>query len=189
MQSANRYAFKEWAVVCEALARGRQRVILRKGGIHEGREGFRVEHGEFWLFPTRFHQEGEELVPDAGPLLARSSATRPPDGTLRFQSYAVVKEVFRVADESLLPSLAGLHILSEQTVAQRFHYRTPGLFVLAVQVYQRPEPIAVPEAPYFAGCRSWVELPEDLPTAGLEAVLSDEDTDEGLRRVRAVLNT
>ena len=29
--------FKEWAIVCEALGRGRQSVILRKGGIAEGR--------------------------------------------------------------------------------------------------------------------------------------------------------
>ena len=32
--------FKEWAVVCEATGRGRQCIILRKGGIAEGREGF-----------------------------------------------------------------------------------------------------------------------------------------------------
>jgi hypothetical protein len=29
--------FKDWAIVCEALGRGRQSIILRKGGIGEGR--------------------------------------------------------------------------------------------------------------------------------------------------------
>jgi hypothetical protein len=29
--------FKEWAIVGEALGRGRQSIILRKGGIAEGR--------------------------------------------------------------------------------------------------------------------------------------------------------
>ena len=62
MRPANEWAFKEWAVVCAALASGRQSVILRKGGIHEGRDGFRVDHREFWLFPTRFHQEPGEVV-------------------------------------------------------------------------------------------------------------------------------
>ena len=28
-----RHAFKEWAVICKALAEGRQALILRKGGI------------------------------------------------------------------------------------------------------------------------------------------------------------
>ena len=41
---AVRTAFKEWAIVVDALGRGRQSVILRKGGIAEGRGGFRPEH-------------------------------------------------------------------------------------------------------------------------------------------------
>ena len=48
-------ALKEWAAVCEALAAGRQTILLRKGGIAEGPGGFRPEHSEFWLLPTWFH--------------------------------------------------------------------------------------------------------------------------------------
>ena len=57
--------FKEWAVIVEALGQGEQIVILRKGGIAEGRDGFRAEHERFWLFPTRFHQQAECVAPDA----------------------------------------------------------------------------------------------------------------------------
>jgi len=32
--------FKEWSLVCDAFGRGEQSIILRKGGIAEGREGF-----------------------------------------------------------------------------------------------------------------------------------------------------
>ena len=28
-------AFKEWAIVCDALGKGQQSIIFRKGGIHE----------------------------------------------------------------------------------------------------------------------------------------------------------
>src|ERR1700710_145296 len=52
--------FKEWAIVCEALGRGEQSVILRKGGIAEGRAGFTFEHREFFLFPTFFHEQVEK---------------------------------------------------------------------------------------------------------------------------------
>jgi hypothetical protein len=38
-----RIAFKEWAVVVDALGRGEQILTLRKGGISEGRGGFRLE--------------------------------------------------------------------------------------------------------------------------------------------------
>src|ERR1700704_2034341 len=49
--------FKEWALVCEALGRGEQTILLRKGGIAEGREGFGFRHSEFFLFPTFFHEQ------------------------------------------------------------------------------------------------------------------------------------
>ena len=28
-----KHAFKEWAVICQALATGRQALVLRKGGV------------------------------------------------------------------------------------------------------------------------------------------------------------
>ncbi|HEY6229533.1 MAG TPA: DUF1802 family protein, partial [Verrucomicrobiae bacterium] len=60
-----RIAFKEWAVIVDALGTGRQIVILRKGGISEGRGGFQVDHPEFLLFPTLFHQQRESVLPEA----------------------------------------------------------------------------------------------------------------------------
>ncbi|HQU41894.1 MAG TPA: DUF1802 family protein, partial [Pirellulales bacterium] len=64
-----RTAFKEWAVVCRALAGGRQSLILRKGGIVEEGGEFRPDHPEFLLFPTFSHQSPDSVVPDARPLL------------------------------------------------------------------------------------------------------------------------
>ena len=40
-----RDAFKEWAVIVQALGEGRQINIFRKGGIHEGPKGFEI-HAE-----------------------------------------------------------------------------------------------------------------------------------------------
>lgn len=167
MQSSNCQALKEWAVVCEALAAGRQDVLLRKGGIAEGPDGFRVEHEEFWLLPTRFHQRPEELLAEARPLWGKARAAEPPPGTLRIDLYAVVQEVIRIDKESRLDELAGRHILAEQTVLQRFHYREPGLFALVVKAFRNPEPFELPETPDIAGCRSWAPLPEALPTERL----------------------
>ena len=63
-------ALKEWAVTCQALARGEQVLLLRKGGIHEDSKDFRVIHREFLLYPTYEHQKRELLQPapptDAG---------------------------------------------------------------------------------------------------------------------------
>ena len=62
-------AFKEWAVICEALGEGRQVLILRKGGIAEARGEFTIEHRRFWLFPTYVHQQSSGIKPEAVPLL------------------------------------------------------------------------------------------------------------------------
>jgi len=181
MQKTCEMAFKEWAAVCAALARGRQTFILRKGGIHEGRAGFRVAHGEFWLFPTYLHEGMEGLTDEARPLLEQALSNRPPEGTLRLSHYAIVSDVIEVGDESHLAGLTGQHVWSPETVSMRFHYRQPGLFVLVVRIFRRPEPIVIAESPHFGGCRSWVDLPEALPTDGLEPVVDDETFDR-LRR-------
>lgn len=174
MESVNRIALKEWAVVCAALAAGHQTILLRKGGIGEGPDGFQAEHSEFWLFPTRFHQRADELTPDAASLLDQVEQTVPPSGTIRLDLYAAVHRVDFVDDPSRLTDLEGLHILAPATVAERFAYRTPGLVVLTVRVYRREEPFEISDAPHFAGCHSWVDLRNKLPTRGLSPVLQDE---------------
>lgn len=187
MQGANRFALKEWAVVCQALAEGRQSLILRKGGIHEGRQGFQAAHREFWLLPTRFHQAADEIIPEARPLLARVQACEPPPGTVRLGLYCVVDEVVHIDDESALPHLAGRHIWSDRTVAERLHYRAPGLFALLVRVYALPEPLEMPDSPHLAGCRSWVDFPAELPTSGLTPVLDDAAAEREFARIRRAL--
>ena len=58
MESAG---LKEWAIVCEAMGRGEQSVILRKGGLAEGRAGFAFRYAEFFLFPTFFHEQVDQV--------------------------------------------------------------------------------------------------------------------------------
>ena len=157
MESANRIAFKEWAVVCAALASGRQSLILRKGGIHEGHDGFRVAHREFWLFPTGFHQEPDSVVSTARPLLAQILNQQPPMDEVHIRHYVAVNEVIEVHDESRLLQLGPWHIWSERTVHDRFHYKTPGLFVMLARVYELPEPVRIPVSPH-----NDVENPDEL---------------------------
>ena len=174
MESINRFALKEWAAVCAALARGRQSILLRKGGIAEETDGFRVEHREFWLFPTRFHQSSDELSPNATDLPDDPLAAAPKPGTVQLSLYGIVDEVFHIADAAQLGVLEGLHVLAPATLLKRFEYREPGLNVLLVRIYRRGEPFEISESPHFAGCKSWVDLRNKLPTAGLAPVLSDD---------------
>ncbi len=166
----NSTALKEWAAVCAALAEGRQSLIVRKGGIAEGPGGFRIEHVEFWLFPTQFHQSLEQLTPAGAALLPRVQASAPAAGCLKIDSYAVVKAVAFIDDESRLAQLVGWNIMADDVLRQRFHYRRPGLFVAAVEVFRRPNPVELPDATRYAGCHSWVDLEGPLATAELRPV-------------------
>jgi hypothetical protein len=169
-------AFKEWAVICRALAEGRQSLILRKGGIAEAGGVFRPEHESFLLYPTFFHEQHRTgIKPEFLPLLEAAEAERPSAGLIRFTHFARVVDVSHVADLDALLALDGEHAWTADTVRQRFHYRSPGLYVLRVQTFRLPSPVDVVERPEYAGCKTWVELDAPVPTAGAELVCYASD--------------
>jgi hypothetical protein len=180
-------AFKEWAGVCDALARGRQSIILRKGGIREGTGpgAFVPEHREFWLYPTAVHQSRQGLrIIGEGPDPGRQG----PDSSIPIGLLARVERIGRVRDEALLPALEEFHVLTPETVRGRFHYRTPGLWVLAARIWRREPPFEIIATPEHAGCKTWVLLDEALPTSDLQASLDEPEWASRLERLRAVLD-
>lgn len=186
MQSENRSALKEWATVERALAEGRIALLVRKGGIHERRGDFQVEHREFWLFPTHYHENAHELAGAFRPLVGAGDP--PSRDTVRLGLYAVVSDALRVESLEALERLEGLHPLAQETVRSRFAYRNkPYLHALLLRAYRLPQPHAIPNTLDYEGCISWVGLDDALPTAGAEPVLSDEEfarvRDEVLRRL------
>jgi hypothetical protein len=183
-------AFKEWAAICRALGQGRQIIILRKGGIVEPGGAFRVEHHEFLLFPTYLHQAAESLVPAARDLLVEAQAEIPQTGEIVFRHLARVTNSFRVQSHEALPRLRGYHVWSDAVVAERFHRWQKSLHVLVVRVYALPGPATFPVHDEYAGCKSWVDLREDVSVEGSRPVNSDEEyqhrADEIASRLRTV---
>ena len=151
-------AFKEWAAVCLALAAGTQTVILRKGGIHEEGGAFRPEFDRFWLYPTHFHEQQQAgLKPAYSSLLELAERSRPKAGSVELSHVVEVTAVRHLTtlDEAL--ALDGRHVLTADVVRQRFHYRTPGLYVFDVRVTPA-RLLSVPECPEYVGCKTWVHL-------------------------------
>lgn len=167
-----RFAFKEWAVVCRALAEGCQALILRKGGIAEEGGVFRPDHARFWLLPTYLHQQADGLKPAAAAWLPDVARDRPPTDVVRLTHYVEVPGALRAARLEQVLDLDRLHVWSEATVRQRFAYREPGLFVLPARVYAAVTPVEVPNRPEWDGCKTWVDLGEPKPVTGTP-VLSD----------------
>jgi hypothetical protein len=165
-------AFKEWAVICAAIAAGRQSVILRKGGIAEEGGVFRPEHSEFLLYPTYFHAHREGIKPEFLPLLEEAEAAKPPEGAIRFTHFVRVGSVSHVEKLEDALALDSFHAWTPDVVKQRFHYRTPGLFVLSVRAFRLARPAEVIERPEYAGCKTWVNLGSPVDTAGAEPALA-----------------
>ena len=151
-------AFKEWAVICRALAQGRQRVILRKGGIVEPGGQFELAHRDFLLMPTFLHQSAESIVAAARDLLVDIEADRPPEGTVMFRHRARVTDAVRIESLDGLARFRGDHVWADHVVAERFHRWRDELHVLTVDVSPLAEPLVVPWRESFGGCKSWVDV-------------------------------
>ena len=185
-----RTAFKEWAIVVDALARGEQIVILRKGGISEGRGGFQVEHPQFLLFPTLFHQQRESVVPHAQRRFDEIASNFPPDQTLRVEFYAEVVEWRRLEVLADAERLRGQHIWRDEVIAARFDWgKSRNIFAIAVRVFRLPSPVDLLMLPSYGGCKSWIELERDLDTGDAAAVLSDSEFAAKLSHFTAALET
>ena len=154
--------FKEWALICQAMGEGRQTVIIRKGGIAEGRDGFAFRHREFFLFPTFFHEQPDRVRLSPGVVLPE-----PQPNEIEIQYLARVKETQVMTDWEEVRALEPLHILEESVVRERFGYdEAPGVHVAFVDVFQLDSVWRFADSKAYGGCRSWVDLP--TPPAGLQ---------------------
>jgi hypothetical protein len=183
-----RIAFKEWAVVVDALGRGEQIIILRKGGIDEGRGGFQVEHDRFLLFPTLFHQQRESVLPAAQ---ARYDAIAPGLSAelLRLELFAEVADWKFLDSFEAAQQLRGQHVWRDEVIRDRFDWgKSKSIYAMAVRVYQLPLPVELPMRAEYGGCKSWVDLDCDISTEGAQPALADVVFQQKLDSFRVALN-
>ncbi|HWF19157.1 MAG TPA: DUF1802 family protein [Verrucomicrobiae bacterium] len=184
-----RAAFKEWAVVVDALGRGEQILILRKGGISEGRGGFKMEHPRFFLFPTLFHQQRESVIPSAQARFDEIAPQFPPPEKVRLEFFAEVIFAERLLSLSDANALRGQHVWRDEVIAERFEWgREKAIFALGVKVFRLPQPIELPMSSSYGGCKSWIELEREIAAEGSRPVLDEQVFQEKLARLRMALS-
>lgn len=164
-------ALKEWSVVCEALADGRQIVLLRKGGIYESAGEFEVEHRQFVLFPTVVHQKAEHLKESERSKVMPQSAE--PDRIL-IRAAGEVTDIIELRDRAQMDAIDDAHIWAPPLIDMRFNYKPKNpLYLLVVRTYRLPRPVTIRNTPEYAGCRSWVPLTETIDVSDAEPALDD----------------
>jgi hypothetical protein len=157
-RTATMPALKEWSAVVHALLDGRQRVLLRKGGIGEKR--FEVAAPEFVLFPTVAHSHAERVRPEFRDLLTAGAADSADDRVVVRAAAKVVAKL-QVNRPDNIAAIEDLHIWTTESVCEdRLDFRPKHrLAVLVVQAIPLVEPVELPRTPDYVGCTSWVELP------------------------------
>ena len=165
--------FKEWSFVCDALGSGAQSIILRKGGIHEGRGGFWWRHDRFFLFPTHFHEQGTQFLwTQSVSSKAQGGPAEPETHTI--ECLAEVESKHQITDWNTVRRLAGLHFWTEETLRERFDYsEATGISLAFVRVFRLSAPWTFPDEKKFGGCRSWLDLPAPPESLPPRAVLDD----------------
>jgi len=174
MQNSNRIALKEWAIVVHALSEGFQIFLLRKGGIAEAEGEFRLAAREFFLYPTWEHQQEALLQPRYATAFRSHPSPSQPAGELSFEHYAVVTDVWPAPPLPRIQQISGDFVWNAAFLEKRYAYKPHlPLAVLVLRVYRLPQSLRLPLLDRYAGCRSWVELEEGLPTEGAKPILDD----------------
>jgi hypothetical protein len=205
-------ALKEWDVVVAALERGRQAILVRRGGLDDPGQRFAAPaSGPFWLYPTLFHERGLFLKPEDRGLLVpgmhrtprqAASAAGRPDGHPRpvtpgMASLRAVAEVVDVVEALSLERLLALEartVWTDRYLTLRFRQRqlsetAPARPLVAVlRVSTLPAPVEVPDLPEYRGCRSWIELRDPPDAAAAVPVWGEGRLAEEVAAVRRLLH-
>ena len=179
-------ALKEWAVAVNALATGKQIMVLRKGGIHRDDKEFRIVHPEFLLYPTYEHQKEELLKGDYHQDLLDTLEENDIAGLVTLALWTEVTNVFELRDEETLDRLSPYHIWTNDYAQKRLHWRPKHpLTVAMLRVYKLKQPQALPVLDEYDGCKSWVDLGQEVPLGYMSPVLNEgeyADKTNGIRQ-------
>jgi hypothetical protein len=165
----NHTALKEWASVIEALDRGDQIVLIRKGGLAD--QTFGVEAARFYLFPTNYHDAG-----GAEPT------------HVRITHWAEAVKTWQIRDVEMLRRLETLTILDREVIDTRYRFRPDqAINVIAVRAYKLAKPADVVMKPEYSGCKSWVSVDEEIDIDGSLPALSDDEMQSRIATIDALL--
>jgi hypothetical protein len=181
------HALKEWAVAVNALESGQTIMLLRKGGIHERGGRFTVAHEQVLLYPTYEHQQSFMLKAEYANLVYPVTSGWHPE-TIRIGSWAEITDILPVTEESIVSDLLPFHIWNEYFISDRLKWKArQPLYILLLRTYKLPQVQYIPYLPKYGGCKSWIDLEQQISLQGSEAVLSDDVYCQLVDQIRGII--
>ncbi len=182
-------ALKEWATVLEAMARGAQHVLIRKGGLIEPGSGFEVQASTFLFYPTFEHQAINYLRPQYRGSFDEALRRRAPEGQVRFELCGVAISSASSHDPQIVERLSAHHIYNDAFLSQRLKWQPEQpLTIVLVRAFRLASPVTIPVLPAYAGCKSWVDLGSSISLQGAIPVLSDAQFQPIAQDIQALLS-
>ena len=158
------------------MALGKQILIVRKGGIHQDDKEFRIIHPNFLLFPTYEHQKLDLLKSPVHQDSITPLEDVPNGNEVHFKYWLQVTNIYELRDSETLSKISPFHHWTEDYVKSRFHWRPSQPLTLALlRLFKLENETSVPLTPEFSGCKSWVELDQNIPVVSAQPVLSDDE--------------
>ncbi len=182
-----RQALKEWSIAIEALKHGETILLLRKGGIREANKRFSVPYDQALLYPTYEHQNPELLKsPYSNRVQSVLSGWHPE--TISVGAIADITHVFQLSDAETVNALLPFHIWNDRFVNERLNWkpRSP-LYVLLLRVSTLAQPHLISNPEDYRGCRSWIELADDVDADRATPVMSDRTYGDQVEQIQQIL--
>ena len=181
-------ALKEWATVLEALAKGEQLVLIRKGGLIEPGSGFELVSPTFLFYPTFEHQAVTYLRPPYQRYFDDAVTRRSPPDQVRFELCGIAVSSVQSRDPAIVERLSGFHVYNEDFVTQRLKWQPDQpLAIIVVRTFRLAAPHLLPVVPRYAGCKSWVDLDTPVSLEGARPVLDEPVFHERARELNRLL--
>ncbi len=180
-------ALKEWEAAVKSLEKGNTILLLRKGGIKEVLGQFKVNHNPILLYPTYEHQKPHLLKSDYAAFVNPVPSGWHPK-TIRISSWANITNIFQVTEFSIIKQLYPYHIWTENFVEERFNWKqNQPLFVLLLRVFLLPQPITIPYNSSYGGCRSWIQLNQDISLLESYSVIAENNYYQKVEEIRKII--
>ena len=153
------HGFKELASVCQAIAAGRQSILLRKAGLRESTSESGFQTSSFYLLPTHYHEKN----------------TKEPGSNFQISVRVDVLRSGDLLDWAQIEKLLPFTSYDPETLRQHFESRDEKLLHFAqIQAFILSPLWQLSHSPSLSGCRSWFELPSP-PASIQESPVSPTD--------------
>jgi len=105
-------------------------------------------------------------------------------------SCAEITETMLVDSKEQIAALQPYHIWNEQMISDRLKWQPNiPLAVLTLRVYRLSTPQTIVYSSAYGGCKSWIDLQEEIESDKLTPVLQDDEFIEQVDKIKTVISS